>query len=560
MLQALYRHRPLHALPVWVAPAAALLLALAAAPSHAGTALCPPVAPAQGAAVRGATPLFPADHWWNLDIRQAPVDANSAAYIAFINNGGTRRLHPDFGGTESPGSVAVYGMPYAVVDASQQKLPVTFLYADESDGVDPLTGQPRPFYPIPTQAVTQPHWVEGGAPANVDQRNAGDRHLLMVDCANNHLYELYNVFFDSAQGRWYAGSGAFFDMNTNARRPTGWTSADAAGLAIFPGLVRYDEVHDPAVTEIGHALRVTVRATNGFVWPASHRAGSTAGALPMGARLRLKSSVAGLDPALRSADPAMRKIFRAMQRHGLIVADNGSDLYVSGTFDTRWNNDVLNPAFRLLSASDFEVVQLGWNPVGVAAALSAVSVQPASVVGGVGATGRVNLSAPAPAGGAVVALAASPSAIRVPSSVAVAEGATSASFAITTVAVAARTAGTLTATWQGVARSTSLVLEPPAAPPALATLVMTPTRIVGGQAASARVSLTAPAPAGGLVVRLRSSRSTLLKLPARVTVPAGASAADVVVTTAITRVDRSVSVTATLGSRQVAATVTVVRR
>ena len=145
-------------------------------------------------------------------------------------------------------------------------------------------------------------------------------------------------------------------MKTNNRRPDTWTSADAAGLAIFPGLVRYDEAWNDAITDIGHAFRVTVRSTNGYVYPASHRAGSTAGALPMGARLRLKQNVAGQDPVLRTSDPHMQKIFRAMQKYGLIVADNGSDMYITGTFDTRWNNDILNPAFSLLSASDFEVV------------------------------------------------------------------------------------------------------------------------------------------------------------------------------------------------------------
>jgi hypothetical protein len=151
-------------------------------------------------------------------------------------------------------------------------------------------------------------------------------------------------------------------MKTNNRRPDTWTSADAAGLAIFPGLVRYDEAWNPAVTDIGHAFRVTVRTTNGYVYPASHRAGSTAGALPMGARLRLKTSVSGADPALRTSDPNVRKIFRAMQKYGLIVADNGTDMYVTGTFDLRWNNDILNPAFALLTASDFDVIELGWKP------------------------------------------------------------------------------------------------------------------------------------------------------------------------------------------------------
>src|SRR5207253_5936036 len=124
-------------------------------------------------------------------------------------------------------------------------------------GVDMSTGQGVPFYPIPSQAITEAHWVEGGAPGNVDQRSSADRHLLLIDCANRHLYELYNVWYNSTQSKWYAGSGAFFDMNTSDRRPDGWTSADAAGLAIFPGLARYDEVYDPNLTEIRHALRVT---------------------------------------------------------------------------------------------------------------------------------------------------------------------------------------------------------------------------------------------------------------------------------------------------------------
>src|SRR5206468_10664322 len=132
---------------------------------------------------------------------------------------------------------------------------------------------------------------------------------------------------------------------------------DAAGLAIFPGLVRYEDANGTA--EITHAFRVTVRATNGYVWPASHRAGSTAGALPMGARLRLKAS-----KNLSSYAPDVQRIFRAMQRYGLIVADNGSDLYVSGTYDTRWNNSILNPAFSSITASDFDVISLGYHPAG----------------------------------------------------------------------------------------------------------------------------------------------------------------------------------------------------
>ncbi len=439
---------------------AACLLA-ATGLADAGSAACPAVTPAQGSAVRTAAALFPTDNWWNLDIRGAPVDVNSANYISFINNGGNRKLHPDFGGQESPGSVAIYGIPYAVVDAGQVKAAVTFEYWDESDGVDMSTGAGLPFYPIPSQSITQPHWVEGGAPANVDQRSSSDRHLLMVDCSNNHLYELYNVYYNPTQNRWYAGSGAFFDMNTNNRRPEGWTSADAAGLAVFAGLVRWDEVYDSDVTEIGHALRVTVRSTNGYVWPASHRAGSTAGALPMGARLRLKATVSGVDPVLRTADPNMRKIFRAMQKHGLIVADNGSDMYVTGTFDTRWNNDVLNPAFALLAASDFEVVRLGWNPVAGAPVLASVSLSPTRVVGGTPATGTVSLSAAAADAGAVVLLSVSNTSLaNVPASVTVAPGSTTATFTVGTRSTRRSKNVTVSATWQGKTVTSVLAVAP----------------------------------------------------------------------------------------------------
>jgi hypothetical protein len=333
----------------------AVLLSVAALSSAAAaTNMLSSVAAAtnmQGGPIPGPLPIFPPDNWWNLDISTAPVDPTSASYINFI--GPAKALHPDFGGDVAPGSVQVYGFPYAVVDSTVTPRTVQFQYSDQSDGVDHATNRSIPFYPIPDEAMTQAHWIEGGDPGNVDLRSSSDRHMLIVDRDRRYLYELYNVFYDGSQ--WHAGSGAFFDLNVNGRRPDGWTSADAAGLAILPGLVRYDEVFGSG--EIGHAFRVTVRATNGYVYPASHRAGSTTGALPMGARLRLK---AGRD--ISAFTPEVQKIFRAMKRYGLIVADNGSDLYVSGTYDKRWNNDVLNPAFRALTANDFEVIQLGAKP------------------------------------------------------------------------------------------------------------------------------------------------------------------------------------------------------
>ncbi len=168
---------------------------------------------------------------------------------------------------------------------TQPLVPVTFVdYADESDAGAP--GRP-PGYPIPEQAKTQAGWIEGGAPGSVEPE--GDRHMLIVDRDNRIVYELYRAHWNAGLNRWEAGSGAVFPLTSNLRRPDGWTSADAAGLAILPGLVRYDEAFgtDP----IRHAFRVTVRATNGYVFPASHRAGNNSSALPMGARLRLKASV-----------------------------------------------------------------------------------------------------------------------------------------------------------------------------------------------------------------------------------------------------------------------------
>ena len=309
------------------------------------------LAATQGGPIPVPLPLFPPNNWWNVDVSNAPVDPNSANFITFI--GSNVGMHPDFGGDAGGGFI--YGIPFILVDGSQQKKTVTFIdYGDQSDGVNHDTETPFPFYPIPSEPETQGGWIESGPPGNVDLRDE-DRHMLIVDTTNNDLYELYNVFFNGTN--WEAASGAFYDMDANGRRPEGWTSADAAGLAILPGLVRYDEVNGP--DEIRHAFRMTVDFTNGYVFPASHDAttSANANAVPLGARLRLKAS-----KDISTFAPDMQKIFRAMKKYGLIVADNGSDMYVSGAYDVRWDNDVLNPAFGALKASDFEVIERGWAP------------------------------------------------------------------------------------------------------------------------------------------------------------------------------------------------------
>ncbi len=511
----------------------------------------------RGGALPQPLPLFPADNWWNLDISNWPVDTNSANYISFINNGGTRRLHPDFGGLAGTGN-AIYGMPYAVVTnvTNADLKAVEFEYSDESDGVDHATDTSFPFYPIPAEAVTQSFWVEGGDPGNVDQRSSQDRHLLIVDRERNHLYELYNVFYSSTQAQWLAGSGAFFDMNTNNRRPDTWTSADAAGLAILPGLVRYDEVLDPTLSEIRHAFRVTVRATNGYVYPASHRAGSIAGALPMGARLRLKSSV---DVAQRTSDPNMQKIFRAMQRYGLIVADNGSDMYITGTHDTRWNNDILNPAFRNLTASDFEVIQLGYNPPAPGpAVLTSLAVSPASVVGGQSTHGTVTLSGPAPTGGAAVNLVSANPAASVPLTVTVSAAASSANFTVNTSAVGSTTAGNITATYAAVSKSASLTVTA-ASPAALSTLALNPKTVVGGARSVGTVTLN-KATSIPVVVALASSKPANASVPSSVTIPAGASSATFNITTSRTNKKITANIGASLNGVSRSAILTIVRR
>lgn len=298
-------------------------------------------------------PLFPADHWWNADISRAPVDPRSDAFIAFIDNGRDRRLRQDWGAA-GDASGLTYGIPYISVPGTQPRVPVAFVaYGDESDAGAPGD---EPGYPIPEAAKTTVGWVEGGPPGRDDVD--GDRHLLIVDRDRRQLFELYRAHWNEALQRWEADSGAVFDMTRSDRRPDGWTSADAAGLAILPGLARYDEVFGDA--PIRHALRVTVRQTaNYYVFPASHRAGSNPAAPPMGMRLRLK---AGVD--ISGYPPHMQRLFQAMKTYGLIVADNGSDLYVSGTHDPRWEPHMsgILSAMRTIRATDFEVIELGWQP------------------------------------------------------------------------------------------------------------------------------------------------------------------------------------------------------
>jgi hypothetical protein len=272
-----------------------------------------------------ACPIFPAGNAWNERVDALPVAANSAQMIASI--GLDTGLHPDFGSGLYDGQPI--GIPYDVVSGSTPRSHVSFDYSDESDHV---------AYPIPKTVH-----IEGG------RASTGDRHAILVDKSACRLYELF-ALYPTSSGGWKAGSGATWNLRSNHLRPAGWTSADAAGLPIFPGLARYDEV---ARGVIDHALRFTAaRTRRAFIYPARHYASSSddPSLPPMGLRVRLKASV-DISGFPRQA----RIVLQALKTYGMILADNGSDWYISGAPDPHWSNDALHTIDRI-TGSDFEVV------------------------------------------------------------------------------------------------------------------------------------------------------------------------------------------------------------
>ncbi|MEK6221752.1 MAG: hypothetical protein N2D54_05850 [Chloroflexota bacterium] len=276
-------------------------------------------------------PVLPSNNVWNAKIDTLPVHANSADYVNTI--GKLENLHPDFGSGTWNG--VPIGIPFIVVYGSHNKVPISFNYDDESDAGP---------YPIPPDAP-----IEGVSDAKPNA--GGDRHILVLDKTNCKLYEVYNAW-PNKNGSWSAGSGAIYDLNSNALRPKGWTSADAAGLPILPGLVRYDEV---ATGEIRHAIRFTAPQTQkAYLWPARHYASSLTGAKypPMGLRLRLKSSF-----DISGFSPKVQVILTAMKTYGIILADNGSEWFISGVPDERWNNNVLNE-LKNINGVNFEAVDV----------------------------------------------------------------------------------------------------------------------------------------------------------------------------------------------------------
>jgi hypothetical protein len=327
-------------------------------PLYAQKGTCSGMSLGQGASLNGFVP-FPASDLWNTDIANAPVDPNSANYINFI--GSSTTLHPDFGSGTYDGQYM--GIPYQVESSKQALVKVTLgEYADESD--------PGPM-PIPSNALIEGYPHPGG----------GDAHVLVLENGGCWLFELYNAAL-SSKGVWSANSTAIWDMTIAERRPYTWTSADAAGLSIFAGLARYDEV---AAGAIHHALRFTVPTTQqAFVLPATHWASSNTSpnAPPMGMRLRLKSS---FDISGYSA--VNQVLLTCMKKYGLILADNGSAIFITGTPDSRWNNDDLH-LLNQVTAADFDVVETGTVytpanvPTGAPPKISSFKASPATAAPG----------------------------------------------------------------------------------------------------------------------------------------------------------------------------------
>ena len=295
-----------------------LTIAPTATATATATATPRPITPAPTAPPPAPTPgdpcyIFPSSNVWNQDVSGLPVASNSAAMVSAIGEGAY--LHPDF---DAVGD----GIPYNIVNSSTPTYTVGFDYADESD--------PGP-YPIPSSPR-----IEAGS----------DAHLLAIDLGQCKLWELYDVR-QSGSG-WAAGSGAVFDLRSNALRPEGWTSADAAGLPIFPGLVRYEEV---LTGEIDHAIRFTAPHTCGYIYPARHLTADPCSNLPpMGLRVRLKASV-----DISGFGPHAQVVLTALKRYGMILADNGSPWYISGVPSSSWDDDEFHK-LQTLHGSDFEVV------------------------------------------------------------------------------------------------------------------------------------------------------------------------------------------------------------
>jgi ferric-dicitrate binding protein FerR (iron transport regulator) len=473
--------------------------------------------------------ILPANNVWNMRVDNLPVDPYSTTYVN--STGANSPLFPDFWSNVS-------GLFINVVDASQPRVPVTVSYAAEAD--------PGPF-PIPANALVQ---------------QASDAHLVVLDSGNCMLYEMWQAT-PNPDGSWNAGSAAVFNLKSNTERPPNWTAADAAGMAMLPGLVTYDEVMSGQIT---HAIGMTVPYTQQqFIWPARHWASYVSGGqFPhMGQRFRLK---AGFDVSPYPFE--VQVILNALKKYGAIVEDNGAAWFFSGVQDPRWNNTNLHTLTQVMG-SNMEVVDESalmaeansQAAAGTALALDSIYIDQRQVSAGATVNAEAILTAPAPAGGATVALSiSSPGVLGVPASVTIPAGAVSAPIAVTVNNIGLTTPVVFAGSYQGVTVQSPVLLvngTTGIAAPRLSAFQVTPTTTAGGTSVTATITLTSAAVAGGTAVSLSSSNG-VLPVPSTVTVPAGALTATVTLPAESTSANITANLTASLfgESRSVLVTVT----
>jgi hypothetical protein len=477
----------------------------------------------------GTCPVFPSNNVWNTPVNNLPVDPRSSTYVNTI--GASSPLHPDYSSTG-------YGIPFNIVPASQPRVAVSSYYSSESD--------PGP-YPIPPDAQ-----VEGGS----------DMHVLVVDEGNCKLYEFWEGELQS-DGSWTAGSAAVFDLNSNILRPPTWTSADAAGLPILPGLIRYDEV---AAGHIDHAIRMTAPQTlDQFIWPARHQASSLTGSQypPMGERFRLKAS---FDITPYSAQ--VQVILTALKTYGTILADNGSSWFLTGESNPNWNDDDMHNITQL-TGSDMEAVDtstLAADPnsaavAGSPLALAGIYLDQRGVSAGDTVNAEAILTAPAPSGGAEVAIASSnPGVVSAPTTVTIPAGATSTPVALTIESIFNTTPAVLSSGYMSATAPSPVLFVDGLSgttTPLLSALQISPTTVSGGTATTGTIRLTSAASASGTVVSLSSSQPAAAATPASITVPSGATSASFSVTTYSAASNATATITARLNGETLGIPVTV---
>jgi len=452
----------------------------------------------------GGCPVFPSTSIWNTPAANLPVDVNSAAYINTI--GSSTPLHPDFSSTGG-------GIPYNIVAASQPLVNITF--SDNSQG-DP--GR----YPVPSNAL-----VESGS----------DHHVLVLDQGNCTLYELYDASLNADGVTWSASNGAVFNLNSNILRPAGWTSADAAGLPILPGLVKYDEVMSG---QIDHALRMTAPQTlDAYIWPATHFASSLTGVQypPMGQRFRLQANV-----DVTSFPFEVQVILNALKTYGAFLADNGSSWYLTGAPDSRWDDSTLATISQILGSSmeavddsSLQAAPDSASVTGAPLAVSGIYLDQREVGAGATVNADAILTAPAPSGGAELTVASSdPAAVSAPATVTIPAGSVSVPVPITINSISQTTPVVLSSTYSSVdAPSPILVVNGTlgTAVPLLSTLNLSASAVTGGSYLIGTLTLTSAAPSGGTTVALSSSNNLAAATPAKVVVPAGSTTASFLVMT-----------------------------